>query len=617
MDPDDRPVAGASVRIGPFPGDRPDEPGRRAISGPDGRFVLAGPADAKDRIGEATESSRRVVATAPGFGPGWADLEGPKELTIHLVADTPIEGRIVDAQGRPIAGVRARVHNIWASKDEDLASFIEDVKSHGRSPWQGPRALKLLTIDATATTDADGRFRLEGIGRERVAAIGLSGPTIVTEEVYAMTRTSPVVRPVGWEGLDPGARSYRGARFEHTAAACLPITGTVRDEETGRPIAGVKIRGGIPTAGEYASHLGVAATTDDQGRYVLTGLPTGNRYWLSASTPRGLPYVGTTVKLEAEASATGPPRRDIRLRKGVLIRGRVTDRATGRPVQSTVVYYPFLDQPPVGEDGSVQQGTTDDDGRFEIAAPPGRGILIAWTSDRRYLPVGDARNLKGRYRIPRLGRPTHPSFKYHAIVEIKTDPGDRLVTRDLQLITGGRLTGTVFDPDGKPVAETVAMGLDAILSRNDRVLLSADFTVEDIDPDWPRRLYFFQVERRLAGSVWIKGGEAGPISVRLQPWGVVTGRIVDDRGRPESVLLTSAPLQRSELDSGFLPRFAKAGEDGRFRIEGLVPGLRYSASVQDVARFGHRRAFRDLRVGPGETRDLGDIKLERYDPAKD
>jgi hypothetical protein len=207
-------------------------------------------------------------------------------------------------------------------------------------------------------------------------------------------------------------------------------------------------------------------------------------------------------------------------------------------------------------------------------------------------------------------------FRYHAIAEIRTASGDGPVTRDLEVVASGRLTGTVVDPDGKPVAETVAMGLNASNSLSEQVLFSPDFTIEDVDPRQPRRLHVYQVERRLAGSVWIRGDEAGPITVRLQPWGVVTGRIVDDRGQPESELLTNAPQYRSEPDSGVLPRLAMAGKDGRFRFEGLVPGLRYSASAQDVPLVGNRRAFRDLRVGPGETRDLGDIKLERYDPAK-
>lgn len=620
VDPDDRPVAGASVRIGPFPGDRPDEPGRRTISGPDGRFALAAPPDAKDRIAEATEASRRVVATADGLGPGWADLAGPRELTIRLVADTPIEGRIVDAQGRPIAGVRARVHNIWAPPEEDLGSFIEDVKASGRSPWQGPRDLKLLTIDATATTDADGRFRLEGIGRERVASVTLSGPTIVTEEVYAMTRTSPVVGPVGWERLDPSARSYRGARFEHVAAPCRPVAGTVRDAETGRPIAGMKVRGRVAVGG-LAPHpdpsTTAVATTDDRGRYLLTGLPPATRYVVSASSTPGLPYLGTMKVIEADPSAEGPARCDLELREGIPIRGRVTDKGTGRPVIASVSYFSLPGHSQGDPDGVERVAWTGGDGRFEIAVPPGRGVLVARTSGGRYLPAAGADRIEGLDRIRSLvGEPRKLVPDYQAAVEVHPVTGSGPMTRDISLEPVRTVTGTVVDPDGKPVAEIVARGLDANIVWGDRVLLTPGFAVDNIDPRSPRRVDFFHVERRLAGSVRPRGDEAGPILVRLQPWAVVTGRIVDDRGMLQSgLVLRSFPPGPSEADAGVLPRRVEVENDGRFRIEGLVPGLRYAAWIaDDIGLFPPRSIFRDLRLGPGETRDLGDVRPRSEEP---
>jgi RNA polymerase sigma factor (sigma-70 family) len=625
IDPDDRPVAGASVRIGPLPGDRPDEPGRRAVSGPDGRFALAGPVGA---TGEATESSRRVVATAPGFGPGWADLDGPKELTIRLVADTPIEGRIVDAHGRPIAGVKARIHNIWASPEEDLTPFIADVKGDGRSPWVGPRALKLLTLDATATTDADGRFRLEGIGRERVAAIALSGPTIVTEEVYVMTRTSPVVGPVGWERLDPAARSYRGARFEHAAASCRPVAGTVRDAATGRPIAGAKVRGKVRPADGRGRHPDTSttavATTDDRGRYLLTGLPPGDRYFVSITSTPGIPHLGIMKEIDADTSGDGAVGCDFGLREGILVRGRTTDRATGHPVAASVSYLSLPDNPPPqgDPDGVERMAWAGGDGRFEIAVPSGRGVLVARTSGGRYLPAVGADRIEGLDRIRSLvGEPRKVVPDYQAVVEVNPAVGSGPMTRDIALEPVRTATGTVIDPDGKPVAETVARGLDANVAWGERVLMTPGFTVENIDPRRPRRVDFFHVERRLAGSVRIEGDEASPVRVRLQPWGVVAGRIVEDRGKPASgLVLTSFPPRPSEIDAGVLPRRVEVGDDGRFRVEGLVPGLRYSAYIMGDPGLmgfvvGNRSVFRDLRIGPGETRDLGDVRPLREDTA--
>jgi hypothetical protein len=619
VDPDGRPVPGAVVRLiilGGWSG----SPDLRTTSDPSGWFELSLPGEASGRLAEVAAGTPRVIATAAGFGLGWADPRPGKRTDVQLAADLPIEGRIVDAQGRPIAGVKVKTHNAWASPEENLASFIEDVKSHGWSPWEGPRALKLVTFETAATTDVDGRFRLEGIGRERVVALALSGPTIVTEEVYAMTRTGPAARPVGWEGREPGARSYRGARFEHTAAPCLPIVGTARDVETGRPIAGVKIRGDVESVGGQTDHPGTSTTTDDQGRYVLTGLPLGGHIRLSASSTRGLAYVGRNVSMVI-GSATGKPARcDIGLRKGIVIRGRVTDQVTGKPVRAGVTYYPFPDATHLeGYPTTEQYNASGDDGWFEIAVPPGRGVIAARSGDPRYLLAVGAERIEGLNRIPPLARmPPHPAPDYQVVVEVNPTAGSGPAIRDLPLVPARTVKGMVVGPDGKPAVDAVAIGLDANVSWGSQVLASGDFAVEDLDPRASRRISFFHVDRRLAGSVRIEGDEAGPLSVPLQPWGVVIGRIVDERGRPQSgLVLTGSYPNRSERDSGILPRRAIVGDDGRFRFEGLVPGLQYSASVLEDGIYGYRRAFRGLRVGPGETRDLGDIKLERYDPAKD
>ena len=306
VDPGGRPVAGASVRL-MILGVGSGRPDLRTTSGPDGRFLLALPRDAADRLAEVRAGTLRVVATAPGRGLGWADPTLGENVIVRVVDDRPIEGRVVDAEGRPIAGVKVRTHNAWASPTEDLAAFIENVKSRGEAPWTGARPLKLVTYVAAATTDADGRFHLEGIGRERVAELTISGPTIVTEDVYAMTRTGPAVCPVGWEGLEPGARTFRGARFEHAAAPCTPIAGTVRDVETGQPIAGVKVRADVERIEGQADHPGASTTTDDRGRFTLTGLPPGARSGCEPPRRAGSRTSAGTCRRPVRPSRASPP----------------------------------------------------------------------------------------------------------------------------------------------------------------------------------------------------------------------------------------------------------------------------------------------------------------------
>jgi hypothetical protein len=306
--------------------------------------------------------------------------------------------------------------------------------------------------------------------------------------------------------------------------------------------------------------------------------------------------------------------RDIALRHGVPVQGRVTDKATGQPVRASVACYHFSDNPHVKDYPGIgpQKAAAGDDGRFEIVALPGRGVLTAHSHDPRYLPAFGAEIIAGLDGVTPLNRLLSKVVAdYQVIVEVNPAAGAGPVTRDLQLVPARTLTGRVVDPDGKPIGETVAIGLDGDAFGDNRVLMSADFTVKGLDPRVPRRVSFFQVDRKLAGSMLIEGDDANRLSVRLQPWGVVTGRIVDHQGRPQTgSMLTGLAANRSDHEEGILPRRATVDDGGRFRFEGLVPGLKYSAYVlDDVTYLGRRQAFRDIQLLPGETKDLGDVKL--------
>jgi hypothetical protein len=274
--PDGRPVPGATLRTTYL---NPADP-TELTTAPDGRFVSRIPRTALSTgtMINRTDTVPWITATAPGFGPGWAAgvlrPDAPREVTIRLVEDgPPIEGRIVDLEGHPVAGARVKAEHLWFAGDEhtryietrDLAAWLRRVQERGihQGPWDGLEPLP--TAIAAATTDRDGRFRLAGIGRERIAELVVSGPTISTTLIYAMCHDGPEVRAIDRDPAHHATIVLHTPRFEHAVAPTQPIEGVIRDKDTGRPLAGMRLRAAVYR--EYAEVWvpDVETTSDARG----------------------------------------------------------------------------------------------------------------------------------------------------------------------------------------------------------------------------------------------------------------------------------------------------------------------------------------------------------------
>ena len=80
-----------------------------------------------------------------------------------------------------------------------------------------------------------------------------------------------------------------------------------------------------------------------------------------------------------------------------------------------------------------------------------------------------------------------------------------------------------------------------------------------------------------------EGGENGPMTVRLQPAGTITGRLVDEEGRPRTGVAINVgygPGQFTDIPYFFTLLEPALGNDGRFRIEGLIPGVVYELNFR-------------------------------------
>ena len=132
-----------------------------------------------------------------------------------------------------------------------------------------------------------------------------------------------------------------------------------------------------------------------------------------------------------------------------------------------------------------------------------------------------------------------------------------------------------------------------------------------LDPKRPRPLVFRHDEKKLAAVVIARGDEGGPLTVRLQPAATITGRLRDDDGTPRRGVRINVNYAKGQFGPGYYFPFLNASlaGDGRFRIDGLIPGVAYDLGVRtDNALLGDFADRRQAR--PGETRDLGDVKVK-------
>lgn len=248
-----------------------------------------------------------VVATAAGYGLSVPALRlgkriKPGDWTLQLVKDVPITGRILDLQGKLVAGVAVRVHGFFRPTKGNLTAWLRDLKEKKEADpalrthlfelsgaWMDRDVGRLFPV---ARTGADGRFRLSGVGRERLVGLQLEGPSLVNTELFAMTRPGDRIRAARWRRGEGGDEAtFYGSAFDHVAIPCRPIIGVVRDKDTGKPLPGATVQSYLFARSNYGGHTSARAVADKAGCYRLTGLPKGQGNVIRAAGPNGQPYL--------------------------------------------------------------------------------------------------------------------------------------------------------------------------------------------------------------------------------------------------------------------------------------------------------------------------------------
>jgi hypothetical protein len=189
--------------------------------------------------------------------------------------------------------------------------------------------------------------------------------------------------------------------------------------------------------------------------------------------------------------------------------------------------------------------------------------------------------------------------RYNLLSLINPREGADSPVLDLTVERARPIQGTVVGPDGEPLAGVTAVGLTA--SSEEVSLESASFTIRGLNPRSTRNVYFRHDKLGLGKTLTMRGDEAEPLSVQLEPCGSVVGRLVDKSGKPVPGLRVNFNGKDGSLFAG-----AETDQQGQFRIA-LVPGRKYWFGL-----FPPRPLLRDdqpVVVKSGQIKDLGDLLL--------
>ncbi len=652
LGPDGKPFAGAKLAIWELKSDgiepAADAP-TRATSGPDGRFEFRVPAGEATRR-DASRRMRWLVATAGGLGAGWAHLApgvGPVDVGLKLAADEPVEGRILDLEGRPVAG--AEVGVFWLAEPRNgVESFLAAVRAepelHAWLPgdnnsWIG----RLPGQPSFVRAGGDGRFRLAGLGRDRIAELVVRGATVAESKVTVLTRRmDPVVGPASTRPQPdpPAPLTVRGSAFDFAAPPSRPIAGVVRDRASGRPLAGVRVTSPKVAGKSLDRSDAPGAVTDAEGRYTLLGHPKASAYAVAATPPPGSDHLAGGVEV-ADTPGLVPIVADLRLAAGIPFRVRPVDSETGRAVEAKVEYYPLHPNPNVrelaGKSGlpSLARAARQADGSYAGVMLPGPGAICVEGAGGKYLrtrvdpwatfrpgagPRPKDRNLYGDAStlIVEMGEGGiwfYGNDQFHDIVLVDPEPDSGPMEREARLLPAPKLAGSVLGPDGNPLAGAKVWNLDGAPAWS-APLLAARFEATRLDPLRPRKLVFRHDGLKLAGQLMPPA--KGPTSeeVTLRPWATLSGRLVDRDGRPRPglKLLPFGGKPDDPAEAAFT-EWVQADAEGRFRLEGLVPGLNHRLAVMVDGGFSEGcTVFEGVILKPGEVRDLGDVRAESDRP---
>lgn len=645
VDPAGRPLDGVRLEAvvsesPPYPrAFRLDRVPCRAASDADGRFALP------DLWPPATY---RVTASRPGWVTETVTLDAvsalrgkaaysvaPRTLKVVLQPRRAAFGLVLDADGRPLAGVEVRVSPAAAPR------------RRGAARHRPATSLEEVAADPfRALSNEKGRFELAE----------LPGSAITLE---ALKRGfAPLVVPGlridgGEDGVDLGTLVLVPGASVQVRVTDADGVGLAGVAAWTSPDFGPSLRQAVARLAEVAPE----AESDAGGELVLADLVPGAETAVLFHREGFLPELLTGLHVPGERPLT------VTLRRAAAVSGRVVDE-DGAPVAAAdVSLWPHEPPPgtvdPVELEGEDERHTTsDEDGRFAFAVvTPGvydadafaRGYQVAETRslevvaglgmedldfvlrrgatlqgrtlDQNGEPLVGVQVIAGRpasfsdaegfYRVEGLPTGTQEVVGRHlrlepVVREVEIQPGTN--TLDLVFAAGYEVSGRVVDGYGEGISgvELVLLGGRRLREHFTRSATDGSFRL----PDLTDGVYSLRAHKpgyavlETAEAVRVEGAGVDGLEVTLEPEGVIRGRILG------LDLLDLERLTVVASRDGAVDVSGRVDYEGSYEVRGLGLGdyvvqaaLRNGSREAEarVSLSGQREVHRDLLFGGGLT----------------
>jgi hypothetical protein len=562
----------------------------------------------------------RVVATAPDCGLAWKALDpdaDSAEADVRLGPVQRVSGHLVGLQGEDAAGVT--IHVIRIKRQPGKGEHEDD------GVLRPPERLAV-----SATTDAKGNFVFAGFGPGLKLELEIRDPRYERKDEWI---------------IDTGDKK-QCENIRLALDAGRYAEGRVVYEDTGKPVPHARLMFANPV---------VEAEADGQGRFKVSlfgprdyGNGPVRDIGVHAYPPPGEPYVNTFVGIDFPR---GVVRREVevKLPRGVLVRGKVTEAGSGKPVAGAYVTHGALRE---------TYAVSGPDGTYQIGVPAGAGRLMVTHPSDEYIPqiVGSAgggiNNLAGGSFEKPAGDPSY----YHALVAVDVKKDDKVKEVNVTLRRGVTVKGRLVGPDDKPIASAVLF-VSSHKPRAESTMHPAHvrdgrFEVRGLDPDQTYRLLFLEHPRmpnlimtveaiESFGQLWLRpllgpanklgaSVEVSPkkvkddLVVKLAACGKAKVRFVDGDGKPmanyspwlQLVVTPGPPIHKALEDKvlaaevvtltgrygGGQPEDLQTDAKGYVTFEGLIPGATYR--LKKARQEPNNEVIKDFTVEAGKTLEL-------------